>query len=81
METKTRKITITLPLADLSFLKKLSENMGWQFLPVSAKCDVPAECSDETEYVSSSERMVEVIMQGMKDAQCGNYKIVNVDEL
>jgi len=76
METKTKKIAITLPLADLGFLKKLSENMGWQFITIS-----DGDKSGETEYLSSSEQMVEIIKKGMNDAECGNYKIVNVDEL
>lgn len=81
METKTKKIAITLPLADFGFLKKLSEKMGWQFVSISSKDTDPAKYSDETEYLSSSEQMVEIIHQGMKDAQCGNYQTVNVDEL
>ena len=30
METMTRTVQITLPLADASFLRRLSSNMGWQ---------------------------------------------------
>ena len=30
METATRTLQVTLPIADASFLRKLSGNMGWQ---------------------------------------------------
>ena len=30
METATRTLQVTLPVADASFLRRLSGNMGWQ---------------------------------------------------
>ena len=30
METATRTLQVTLPIADASFLRRLSGNMGWQ---------------------------------------------------
>lgn len=36
---------------------------------------------DETEYLLSSEKMEEVILQEMEDEKNGNYKEINIDEL
>ncbi len=36
METAMRTVQITLPVADASFLRRLSGNMGWQIVPKRA---------------------------------------------
>jgi len=74
-------MTVTLPHGDVSFLKKLSEHMGWKLFNNSSSQRCASKCNDETEYLSSSDQMAEIIERGMKDAQSGNYRIVNVDEL
>lgn len=34
MESATRTLQITLPLADAAFLKRQSRNMGWQIITI-----------------------------------------------
>ena len=39
METPTRTLNVTLPLADAAFLRRLSGNMGWQVRTQRTKPD------------------------------------------
>ena len=46
METMTRTVQITLPLADASFLRRLSGNMGWQMTSQRASTHRRARSKD-----------------------------------
>jgi len=78
MQTATRTMEITFPVADAAFLRKQARGMGWQLiaLPRPKKVNM-----DETSYLLSSKKMTEIIQQGLEDANRGNYHIVNIDEL
>ncbi len=39
------------------------------------------EAMDETEYITSSPAMVEILKKGDEDIKNGNYKIINLEEL
>ncbi|MBR1716525.1 MAG: hypothetical protein IJ718_02760 [Paludibacteraceae bacterium] len=39
METATRTLNVTLPIADASFLRRLSGNMGWEVKTLRKKRD------------------------------------------
>jgi antitoxin YefM len=36
---------------------------------------------DETEYIMSSPKMVEIIRQGEEDIKNGNFKVMTLDEI
>ncbi len=78
MQTATRTMAITFPVADAGFLRKLARGMGWQLVALPRPKVVN---KDETSYLLSSKEMTEIIQQGLEDANKGNYQIVNVDEI
>ena len=51
MNTMTRTVQVTLPLADASFLRRLSSNMGWQI--ATQRSTIRSRRPVQTDYYES----------------------------
>ncbi len=45
------------------------------------KLTAQKQAMDETDYIMSSPKMVEIIRKGEEDIKNGNYKVVSLDEV
>jgi hypothetical protein len=45
------------------------------------KLTAQKQAMDETEYIMSSPKMVEIIRQGEEDIKNGNFKVMTLDEI
>lgn len=45
------------------------------------KLTAKKQAMDETEYIMSSPKMVEILRQGDEDIKNGNFKVISLDEI
>ena len=68
MATMTRTVQITLPVADASFLRRLSGNMGWQITPqkkaARSRCSVPTDYYESEQFYKDIDAAERDIAQG-----------------
>ena len=50
METAMRTLQVTLPVADASFLRRQSRNMGWHVVTLRQKAPIPKVKMTEAEF-------------------------------
>lgn len=64
-------------------LQVISEDEGLMKKAVKAlkRLASKKQALDETEYIMSSPKMVEILRQGDEDIKNGNFKVVTLDEI
>lgn len=64
-------------------LSIISEDEGMMKKAIKAlkKITAQKQAMDETEYIMSSPKMVEIIRQGEEDIKNGNFKVMTLDEI